>query len=91
VSGEINVSILGHTYTIRGEADPDYIRELAAYVDDKMRTVRERNATAPPLEAAVMVAVNIADELFREREAARGVDGMLESRFRELSDVLQRR
>ncbi len=85
----VEVHILGNPYTIRGEADEDYIRGLADYVDDKMKVARSRNPTAPQLETAVMVAVNIADELFREREDHEQRGRMFEERMEELFDIVR--
>jgi cell division protein ZapA (FtsZ GTPase activity inhibitor) len=33
----VQVQIFGHSYTIRGEAERDYIMGVAAYVDQKIR------------------------------------------------------
>jgi cell division protein ZapA (FtsZ GTPase activity inhibitor) len=38
----VNVQIFGHSYTIRGEADQEYILGVASLVDRKMREVTER-------------------------------------------------
>jgi Cell division protein ZapA len=38
----VQVQIFGHTYTIRGEANQEYILEVAAYVDRKMREITEK-------------------------------------------------
>ena len=35
----VQVQIFGHSYTIRGEADQDYILGVASYVDRKMREI----------------------------------------------------
>ena len=35
----VQVEIFGHRYSIKGQEDPDYIRELASFVDSKMREV----------------------------------------------------
>ena len=41
--------------------------ELAAYVDEKMRTAAESGAAVDTLRLAVLAALNIADELVKER------------------------
>ena len=38
----VQVEIFGNSYTIRGDADQEYILEVAAYVDRKMRDVTEK-------------------------------------------------
>jgi cell division protein ZapA len=65
----VHVQIFGHSYTIRGEADQQYILGVAAYVDRKMREVTERLPVASLSKVAVLASLNIADELFKERAA----------------------
>ena len=36
------VSIFGHEYTVKAEADGSYIADVAKYVDQKMREVKEQ-------------------------------------------------
>jgi cell division protein ZapA len=60
--GNVRVEIYDQTYHLRG-SDPDYISELAAYVDTKMRLISQQAATVDSLRVAVLAALNIADEL----------------------------
>ena len=54
-------------YTIRGEADQEYILGVAAYVDRKMREITEKLPVASLSKVAILASSNIADELFKER------------------------
>ena len=67
MSSVITVEIAGQRYPIRSALDERYITELAAYVDQKMRTAADSAPASDMLGLAVLVALNIADELFRER------------------------
>ena len=62
----LSVTIFGSEYKIKG-ADPDYIGEVAAYVDAKMRELERRLSSGTPAKIAILTSLNIADELFRER------------------------
>jgi len=61
-SGNVRVEIFDQSYHLRG-SDPQYISELAAYVDTKMRVIAQQAATVDSLRLAVLAALNIADEL----------------------------
>lgn len=61
--GSAEVVILGQRYRIKGDYPPEYIQELADFVDSKMREVREQHPQITPLKVAVLTALNIADEL----------------------------
>ena len=67
MSSTITVEIAGQRYPIRSSLDERYITELAAYVDQKMRTAADSAPASDMLGLAVLVALNVADELFRER------------------------
>jgi cell division protein ZapA len=58
----VQVEIFGQSYNLRGEGDAQYIQDLAAYVDRKMREVSEATATVDSLKVAILAALNIADE-----------------------------
>lgn len=63
----VQVQIFGHSYTIRGDANHDYILGVAAYVDGKMREITEKLPVASLSKVAILASLNIADELFKER------------------------
>jgi cell division protein ZapA len=67
MSSVITVEIAGQRYPIRSALDERYITELAAYVDQKMRAAADAAPASDMLGLAVLVALNVADELFRER------------------------
>lgn len=58
----VQVEIYGQSYNLRGEGDAQYIQDLAAYVDRKMREVSEATATVDSIKVAILAALNIADE-----------------------------
>jgi cell division protein ZapA len=63
----VSVEILGERYTIRGEAEPGYIAEVARMVDERMRELQEASPSIARSKLAVLTAINIADELMQER------------------------
>lgn len=84
----LKVNIYGTEYPIKGEVDADYIRQVAEYVDRKMREVDQTTAAKSSLKVAILAALNIADELFREREEKAGVTQSLEAKINQLSKLI---
>ena len=82
-----SVTIFGSEYKIRG-ADPDYIQVVAAYVDGKMRELTQRVPGGTPAKLAILASLNIADELFREREERTRREHELRERAREWGQLL---
>jgi cell division protein ZapA len=86
----ISVEIHGQRYPIRSSLDQDYVLRLAAYVDQKMGAAVETTPTSDSLRLAVLTALNIADELFRMREATQAKDTQIAERANELEQLLDR-
>ena len=86
----VPVDIHGQRYPIRSGLDPEYVARLATYVDEKMRAAADSTPTGDSLRLAVLVALNIADELFRCRDTTRARDGRLAERAEELERLLDR-
>jgi len=82
-----SVTILGSEYKIRG-ADPDYIQVVAAYVDGKMRELEQRLPAGSQTKLAILASLNIADELFREREERTRGENTLRDRAKEWGRIL---
>jgi cell division protein ZapA len=64
----VQVEIFGQTYSIKGKDDPAYIRELAAFIDAKMKEIQKGTGTVDPHRVAILMALTITDELYRLRE-----------------------
>lgn len=68
----VKVEIFGHTYTLRGPAEPEHLKQVAAFVDQKMREIYDKNPQLDLQTLAVLTALNLADtyeELLVEYEA----------------------
>ena len=86
----IPVEIAGERYPIRTSLDPEYVARLALYVDEKMRAAADTTPIGDSLRLAVLAALNVADELFRCRDANHARDGQLAERAGELERLLDR-
>jgi cell division protein ZapA len=82
------VEIFGQTYNVRGEGDPDYLSELARFVDSRMREVASQVATVDPMKIAILAALNIADELSRYRKERESASDALIEKTEELANRL---
>lgn len=70
----LKVNIYGNDYPIKGNTDVEYIRKVAKYVDSKMREVNKNVSSDSSLKVAILTALNITDELFRERSLKKESD-----------------
>jgi len=63
----IEVEVFGHRFSLQGEGDEAYFHELAEYVDTQMRTLAKQTKTSTPTKLAILAAINVTDELFRQQ------------------------
>ena len=65
----VRVTILGQDFTIRSDAHPDHTKAVARHVDEAIRKVMSSGGVIESHKAAILAALQITDELFRERQA----------------------
>lgn len=78
------VRIVGEEYTIRSDVAPEHTKAIAAHVDAAIRRVLESPAITDPGKAAILAAMSITDELFRERAVQEELSGQMENLSGEL-------
>jgi len=80
----VEVNIFGHDYTIKTDADTEYIQKIAKYVDEKMDEIVRNTKTVSTLNTAILAALNIADDFFRELEKREELLEEVENRSMEI-------
>jgi cell division protein ZapA len=88
-NNSVDVEIFGTTYHVRAEQDREYIQELAATVDRKMREIAGPGSKVDPGRVAVLAALNLADELFRQQRLQEGERVKIEEMAARLAGELQ--
>jgi cell division protein ZapA len=82
----VTVHIYGNEYTLKGDADPNYIADLAKYVDGKMNDIGKKSS-APAAKVAILASMNIADEYHRADRAREEAQKLLEVAERNLLEM----
>jgi cell division protein ZapA len=86
----VRVRIFGTEYPLRGESE-EMTKHVANYVDAMLRNVHEKNPDQPPLTIAVLSALNITEELFRERKGTSVTENEVEKELQKMIEFLQAR
>jgi cell division protein ZapA len=79
-STNVKIEIFDQSYNVNADQNEEYLRELAAYVDGKMRAVSEATHAVDTVKVAVLAALNIADEMFALRLRQQEIEGPLRKR-----------
>jgi cell division protein ZapA (FtsZ GTPase activity inhibitor) len=67
-AGRVELTVLGQRLTVRSAESPEYLTELARFVEDRA-VVLQRGGVRDPMSALALAAIEIADELHRARDA----------------------
>lgn len=86
----VEVKVGGQTFRIRSDAGEPHIRAVAEYVTERLEEARESMGpvTGSPYKVALLAALNLADELLREREGRKEKNKRIEEQSRELLGYL---
>ncbi len=82
--GSVQVEIFGQVYSIKGTDDSSSVRELAAFLDSRMKEVQKGTGTSDPLRVAILTALTISDELFRLRTEQSEIGAMADKAVQRL-------
>lgn len=63
----VDVRIGGVDYTLLGQESEEYIQRVAFYIDKKMNEIMRANNKLSTSMAAVLTAINVADDLFKTK------------------------
>ena len=85
----ITIQIYGENYTLKAGDDPSYIKEVAAFVDEKMREISSGGKAVTTDKVAMLAALNIADEFFKSRLEWERRDLETEKKVEKLLRLLQ--
>ena len=83
----IKVKIFGSEYPLRGESE-EVTKKVAGYVDEMINTIHEKIPEQPPLTVAVLSALNITEDLFKEKEKGRSLLNYAEAELNRLNAFL---
>lgn len=87
-NNKVKITIYGNTYNIQGDAPPQYIKELAEYVNSKMEDVAGNITSGNVVQIAILAALNIADEYFQVKDSKPASTGALEQKTKALISLL---
>lgn len=87
----VQIEIYGQRYTVTGDADEEYVRQVSRFVDEQMRTLAGSMKTASLSRLAVLAAINIAHQLFESERLRRQGEAALEERAGSLLEAIEER
>ncbi len=84
----VEIKVFGQTYTVKTDAEEGHIQEVARYVNEKMDEVLKKTRSVSTLNVAILTALNIADDLLKEKENRTAILQEIEVRSKDLADKI---
>ncbi len=84
----IDIKVFGQTFTVKTDAGEEHIREVEQCVNTKLDEILKKTRSVSTLNVAILVALNIADELIREREKRMAILREIEAKSKDLMEKI---
>ena len=85
MKNKVVVTIADREYTMVAVEDENYVRKCAAHVDQQLREIA--NSRISQADAAVLAAMNIADQYFREQDAAENLRRQIKDNLEDVNQL----
>lgn len=85
----VEVYILGQRYTIKGGASAEQIKELARYVEGRLKEVCNSYPNISPLKALILTSFSIAEELYKVKAEEETIAKEMEEKTAALSILFE--
>ncbi len=86
----VEVEIRGRTLSIRSDRDPEFVRQLAAYVDRKLGQLQNSAPQASTDKLLMMASLTVAEELFEARSELDQMQDEIEERAATMRKLLEK-
>jgi len=87
-AGKLRVTIFGSEYSLVADEQNEHVKEIALFVDQKMREIDRNQNVNSSLKVAILAALNIAEELREERKYRERLLDQLNEESRKLNRQL---
>ena len=84
----VEIKVFGQAYTVKTDAEEDHIQAVAQYVNEKVDEVLKKTRSVSSLNVAILTALNIADDLIRERGKRLALLQKVEQKSKDLVDKI---
>lgn len=87
----VEIKVFGQTFSVKSDADEEHIRAVADYVNKKMEEILKKTKSVSTLNVAILTALNIADDLLRERGEKIAIIKEIETKSKNLAEKIEKK
>ncbi len=85
----IRLEILGREFTIRSDEGEERVKKIGEYVNQKIQEITNDGKTVSTLNAAILAALNIANEYFELQERQKALTRSVEDKSGHLAELIR--
>ena len=82
------INVLEQDLSVLSDKGDEYVEGVVQYVNERAREIKEASENVSNLSIAILVALNIADELFKTKEEQENLTNILKGRTERLIEYI---
>jgi cell division protein ZapA len=87
----VEIKVFGQTFSVKTDAEEAHIQAVAQYVNEKMEEILKKTRSVSTLNVAILTALNIADDLLKEKEHRKALLKEVEIKSKDLVEKINLR
>jgi cell division protein ZapA len=84
----VRIEILGREYFIKSDEGEERVKEIAEYVNRKIKEISDTSKTVSTLNVAILAALNIAEDYFRIMENQKQFEKDIARKTNQIVDMI---
>jgi cell division protein ZapA len=84
----VRIEILGREYFIKSDEGEERVKEIAEYVNRKIKEIGDTSKTVSTLNVAILAALNIAEDYFRIMENQKQFEKDIARKTNQIVDMI---
>ena len=86
----VKINVFNNDYMIKTDAEEDYVREIARFLEEKVKEISNDDKTLLIPRPFLLVALKTADDFFRAKRELEEYKNRAEEKSKELVELLDR-
>ncbi len=86
---EVTVTVQNVELIIRTDKSPEYVQELAEFVDERIKKISQNTPFVSSLKVSFVAAIDLANELFELRQKNKEIEDTVKNKTEELVSLLE--
>ncbi len=87
----IKTEIFGTNYTLKTDAEEEYVKQIAKAINERMNAIAEKNPDLPSFKIAVLCLIETMDDMLKTKKNLKEIESELSAKTSELISKIEER